>query len=65
MTRVFNLATGEERFYFCSPFAAVVAAYAQFENNDFNTWMYAKYYLLVDYTRHTYLLGDWTVLHNQ
>ena len=65
MTRVFNLATGEERAYWCAPFAAVVCAFAQFTRKDFNTWGYAKYYLMVDYTKHTYLLGDWTVLHGQ
>lgn len=65
MTRVFNLATGEERFYFCHPFAAVVCAFAQFTHKDFNTWQYSKYYPLVDYTRHTYLIGDWSVLHGQ
>jgi hypothetical protein len=63
MTRVFNLETQEEKFYFCDPFMAVVCAYAQFTMHDYNTWMYAKYYLMVDMTRHTYLLGDWTVLH--
>ena len=62
-TRVFNLATGEERIYWCAPFAAVICAYTQFTMKDYNTWMYAKYYLLVDYTKHTYLIGDWSVLH--
>lgn len=61
---VVNLATREERTYWCAPFQAVVSAYAQFEKKDWNTWMYAKYYLLVDYTAHTYLLGDWSVFHS-
>ena len=65
MVRVFNLATGEERMYWCAPFAAVVCAYAQSMFKDFNTWQYSKYYLAVDYTRYTYLLGDWSVLHGQ
>ena len=64
-TRVFNLATGQERSYSCDPFVALVACYAQAEFKDFNTWQYAKYYPLVDYTRRTYLLGDWSVLHGQ
>ena len=51
--------------YWCAPFTAVVCAFAQSMHKDFNTWMYAKYYLSVDYTRHTYLLGDWSVLHGQ
>lgn len=63
MVRVFNLATREERIYFCHPFAAVVACYAQAEHKDFNTWMYYKYWPLVDYTSHTYLIVDWCALH--
>ena len=63
MTRVFNLATGQERFYSCAPFPALVAAYAQ-ERKDWNTWDYWKYWTLVDYTRRTYLLGDWTTIHD-
>jgi len=51
--------------YWCAPFTAVVCAFAQSVHKDFNTWMYAKYFHLVDYTRHTYLLGDWSVLHGQ
>lgn len=63
--RVFNLATGEERMYWCAPFTAIVCAFAQSMHKDYNTWMYAKYYPLVDVSRHTYLLGDWSVLHGQ
>lgn len=62
MIRVFNLATQEEKFYFCNPFQAVVAAYAQ-SFRDFNTWAYSKYWMQVDYTKHTYLCGDWCVIH--
>jgi hypothetical protein len=65
ITHVVNLATGEERIYWCDPFSALVSCYAQEELHDFNTWTYAKYFLLVDYTSHTYLLGDWSVLHGQ
>jgi hypothetical protein len=65
VTQVFNLATGKERTYSCAPFTALVCCYAQFERKDWNTWDYAKYFMMVDYTRHTYLLGDWSVLHVQ
>lgn len=44
-TYVFNLNTGKYiALYSCSPLYAVIAAYAQFEKKDFNTWDYYDRY---------------------
>ena len=47
MTSVFDLNAGEYSFYSLAPIEAVVAAYAQREKRDFNTWDYSRYRSLV------------------
>ena len=57
---VMNLATEQQITYGCSPQEAVIAAHAQ-EQNDWNTWDYAKRYgHLVQWGKHTVLCGDWS-----
>lgn len=63
MTRVFNLATQEEKFYFIPSALACVAAYAQ-ERKDYNTWNYYKYWELLEYGPYTVICGDWTAFHS-
>jgi hypothetical protein len=60
MTRVLNLATGEQQFYSCSAIDAVISAFAH-ENKDGNTWEYQNRYsddLL--FGNLTVSCGDWT-----
>jgi hypothetical protein len=47
MTNVLNLNTGNWTLYTLSPVEAVIAAYAQHEKRNFNTWEYGKYAHLV------------------
>lgn len=47
MIAVFDLNTATYTDYTLSPFDAVVAAYAQRERKDFNTWSYRQYHSLV------------------
>lgn len=64
MTRVFNLATQQEKFYSCIPRDAVIAAYAQ-DQKDWNTWdYYNRYDHLVEDGNYIFLLGDWGALKN-
>jgi len=42
MTRVVNLATGDEYYYMLPPWEAVRSAYLQYELKDRNTWNYNK-----------------------
>ena len=44
MTSVFDMKTGTYTDYTLSPFDAVVAAYAQREKNEYNTWLYQVYH---------------------
>jgi len=44
LTAVFDLRDGSFTGYSLSPFDAVVAAHAQFELRDYNTWTYGKYH---------------------
>lgn len=50
MTPVFDMRTATYTDYTLSPFEAVVAAYAQREQRDFNTWTYHKYHSKVTMT---------------
>ncbi len=43
MTNVLNLNTGRWTLFTLSPVDAVIAAYAQNEKLDFNTWTYDRY----------------------
>lgn len=43
MTSVFDMNTGTYTDYTLSPTEAVIAAYAQREKKDWNTWNYEKY----------------------
>lgn len=47
MTAVFDMNTGTYTDYTLSPFDAVVAAYAQREKRNYNTWTYDEYHGLV------------------
>lgn len=59
MTSVFNLATGESRFYTCSPEEAVIAAFAQ-ERGDWETWNYRRRYAYhVRKSQHGVSCGNW------
>lgn len=62
MVLVFNLATQQELGYFLPPALAVVAAYAQ-ERKDYNTWMYYKYWPLLEYSPRVVTCGDWCAIH--
>lgn len=44
VTSVLNLKTGQSRVYCLPPYQAVVAAHAQMERGDYNTWSYADKY---------------------
>ena len=46
-TTVMDLRTGEFRVYLLPPLDAVIAAYAQVERGDYNTWNYSQYRPLV------------------
>ena len=43
-SEVLDLNTGEVTVYTCGPFQAVIAAYAQRERRDWNTWDYSTRY---------------------
>lgn len=58
---VMNLRTGEKQEFTCSPQEAVIAAYAQGEKHDFNTWDYQKRYSwLLEHGEHTVACGDYS-----
>ena len=60
LTVVMSLATGKKQLYILPPRKAVIAAYAQ-EQNDWNTWGYEERYgRLVELGNHTVLCGDWS-----
>lgn len=57
-----NLITKETFLYVLPEKEAVIAAYAQGELRDFNTWDYErKYSHLVKESKRGYLCGDWWV----
>lgn len=47
MTSIFDMNTGTYTDYSLSPFDGVIAAYAQREKRNFNTWTYDQYASLV------------------
>lgn len=58
-TKAYNMSTGKEIFYSCSPRMATICAYAQ-DRGDFSTWMYEERYgNLVEIGRYFYFCGDW------
>jgi hypothetical protein len=58
---VMNLSTLEKQIYTCSPKEAVIAAYAQ-SQNDWNTWQYeSRYSWLVEENEYTYICGNFSV----
>lgn len=63
--RVLNLSTDAERIYEgIMPKEAVIAAFAQAERKDYNTWDYETRYTAQVLTgRFTYSLGDWCAFH--
>lgn len=61
MTRVVNLATGEERHYTLAARDAVVAAWEQARGN-WNTWNYPTSAAPVRTGKYTVGAGDWCVL---
>lgn len=63
ITRVLNLSTQQELIYTCTPIEAVMAAYAQVEKKDYNTWdYYVRYADLVVSGKHSVSCGDWCAL---
>lgn len=61
MCTVMNLSTLEKILYTCSPKEAVIAAYAQ-SQNDYNTWEYEeKYASLVKEGKNNYLCVNFAV----
>jgi hypothetical protein len=66
MILVRNLASGEELLYSCSPRQACIAAYAQCERRDFNTWDYEERYgHLVEEASLTLIVGNWAAFKEQ
>jgi hypothetical protein len=62
-TVVRNLRTGEERHYSLLPRDAVIAAFAQGTEHDFNTWTYERAYgHRVQHGDRTVACGDWAAL---
>ena len=62
LTTVHNLADLQfKASYSCTPRQAVIAAYAQFEKNDFNTGDYKKYESVVVETNDFIYCGDYAV----
>jgi hypothetical protein len=64
MTKVTNLATGQEVTYLASPRYAVELAYRQGTQKDYNTWDYANKPLdssIIDGKR-TVSCGDWCAM---
>jgi len=66
MTTVHNLRTGQTAEYSVGPQAAVMAAHAQFDRHDWNTWEYEQHYAnQVGVTashapgQRTWICGDW------
>jgi hypothetical protein len=61
---IYNLNTSQKAgIYICNPRDAVMAAYAQNEHKDFNTWAYERRYgSLVRYGKYTISCGDYCVL---
>ena len=59
LTKVVNLATGQEQFFSIPPREAVLAAYRQ-SLGDFNTWDYAKHDSIVREANLTVSAGDFT-----
>ena len=58
--RVYNLKTGDEATYIgLCPSEAVIAAYAQHEAKDFNTWNYGQHRYPVEFGDKTVVCGDW------
>lgn len=67
MVKVFNLALGEYvAEYTCTPREAVIAAHAQLDHKDFNTWDYEKRYgHLVKQGQFSVNVGDYSAITKQ
>lgn len=65
--QVTNLATGRSITYIGvkGPMSAVVAAHAQEDCDDYNTWDYSKYAPKIEIGRKAYTVGNWCVLKEQ
>jgi len=61
MTLIFNLATGEERYYTMKAEDAVRAAWLQ-SRGDYNTWSYDQQAVPLVRGKHTIGAGDWCAL---
>lgn len=57
-TRVYNLKTDEEKWYFLPPFMAVIAAYESARGNN-NTWDYHKSKAPIVKGKYSIAAGDW------
>ena len=65
-TKVTDLATGSISYYSLPPRDAVIAAFAQNERNDWETWNYTQRYAgMVRQGNYTVTCGDFTALTEQ
>ena len=61
MTKVVNLKTGEEKWYSCPDYEAVVCAFEQARKN-WNTWTYDYRQARWSMTERTVSCGDWVAV---
>jgi len=65
LTMVMNLSTEKKIYYSLPAEDAVMAAYAQEEKRDWDTWQYEKYQPLRRYGQCTVSCGDWCAINSK